>query len=117
MRGRQRVDQPRYFATATGGDETGSGIPPTSLSEADGVYTLQNGKSSRYLDNPGSSTTAGTQMVQNSSNGGYDQAWFFLFNGAGFYTIQNVASSLYLEDPGGSTTPGVALEQVWPIAR
>ena len=54
-----------------------------------GIYTLTNGKSAMLLDDPGSSTAIGTQIVQNPSNSGRDEDWQFNYNGTGFKTIQS----------------------------
>ena len=78
---------------------------------ADGDYTITNNASKLVLDDPGSSTSAGTSMYQWPANGGTNQEWFFAYNGNGYYTIQNVASKLFLTDQQGQTTPGIPLRQ------
>lgn len=78
---------------------------------ADGDYTLTNQNSGMLLDNPGFSSTAGTQMVQWNSNWGTNQEWFFSSQGNGYYVILNAASGLLLTDTNGSTTPSTPLVQ------
>ena len=48
-------------------------------------------------------------MIQWYTNGGSNQRWNFVSNGAGAYTIQNASSGLYLADV--SANPGTSLEQ------
>ena len=76
---------------------------------ANGTHTITSLKSNLLLDDPGSSHTSGTQITQNTANGGNDEKWTFTYNGSGYYTIVNVASGMALTSP--SSTPGVALEQ------
>ncbi|MDP9172576.1 MAG: RICIN domain-containing protein [Planctomycetota bacterium] len=80
---------------------------------ASGTYTLKNFYSGFFLDNPGSSKKAGTQMDQAAATGADSQRWTFAYNGAGYYTITNVASGLVLDDPGASKKRGIKLQQ-WP---
>jgi hypothetical protein len=79
---------------------------------ANGTYTMTNLTSNLVMDDPGSSTTSGTQMDQNTSSGGTNQQWTFTYNGSGYYTIQCVKSGLYLTDPNGSTGNNAKLEQM-----
>ncbi len=85
-------------------------LPKTPL--PNGGYTIIGQMSTLLLDDPGSSSTSGTQIIQWTPNGGANQTWTFASNGNGYYTIRNASSGLYLADPGGSTSNGTKLEQL-----
>jgi hypothetical protein len=87
------------------------GILP-HLPLANGEYTITGQLSTLVLDDPGFSTSAGTQIIQWNLNGGANQKWIFTGKGGGYYTIQNASSKLFLADPGGSKTDGAELEQL-----
>ncbi|NUT91818.1 MAG: hypothetical protein HOY78_07275, partial [Saccharothrix sp.] len=67
--------------------------------------------SGKALDNPGSSTTAGTQLITWTPNGGANQRWQFTQQSDGSYTIVNGASNLCVDDYAGATTPGTKVIQ------
>ncbi len=77
----------------------GGGITP-------GTYFVTDVKSGKDLDDPGASTTPGTQMIQWTPNGGTNQKWNIQSVGNGLFTITNVSSGLLLDDKGGSTSAG-----------
>ena len=79
-----------------------------------GEYTITGQMSMLVLDDPGFNTSAGTQIIHWTPNGGSNQKWVFTANGSGYYTIKNAYSNLYLADPGGSQVDGTKLEQLWP---
>ncbi|MEJ2855103.1 MULTISPECIES: RICIN domain-containing protein [unclassified Saccharothrix] len=67
--------------------------------------------SGKALDNPGSSTTAGTQLITWTPNAGANQRWQFTQQADGSYTIVNQASNLCVDDYAGATTPGTKVIQ------
>ncbi len=77
----------------------------------DGDYKLTNASSGLVLDDPESSKTQGTQIIEWPSTGRPNQSWRFAVQPSGAYTIQNVSSGLYLTDPNGSSVRGTKLEQ------
>ncbi|WP_436497084.1 RICIN domain-containing protein [Actinokineospora sp. HUAS TT18] len=83
---------------------TGSG--PASLNGTRTVTT-----SGKALDNPGSSTTAGTQLITWTPNTGANQRWVFTQQSDGAYTIVNAASNMCVDDYAGGTTPGTKVIQ------
>ena len=83
-----------------------------SLPLANGEYTITGQMSTLVLDDPGFSSSPGTQIIQWNLNGGNNQKWDFTANGSGYYTIRNASSSLYLADPGGLNANGTPLEQL-----
>jgi regulation of enolase protein 1 (concanavalin A-like superfamily) len=106
----------RVLLSAGGGVESNAGLTPAASNPiANGMYTLTNGASSLFLDDPQNTNATGTQVTQNTSdslnpNYGSDEQWQFTYNGAGYYTIENFGAKLYLEDPGSATASGTALE-------
>jgi hypothetical protein len=82
---------------------------------ADGPYVMTNANSLLVLDDPGAATASGVAMYQWPANGGFNQKWFFSFNGNGYYSIQNVMSKLFLTDPGSASSLGLSLEQNAPL--
>jgi endo-1,4-beta-xylanase len=82
--------------------------PPT---HATGTHYLINKCNQLALDDPGSSTTNGTDMQQWAYNGGANQKWTFSRNSDGSYTIINGASGLALEDPDFETGNGTLVDQ------
>ncbi|MFJ3583173.1 RICIN domain-containing protein [Streptomyces sp. NPDC090127] len=82
------------------------GEAPGSL---DGVRTLVTG--GRALDNPGHSTTPGTQLITYTANGGANQSWRFTRQPDGSYQLANAESGLCADVDGGSTAPGAKVIQ------
>jgi ricin-type beta-trefoil lectin protein/putative glycosyl hydrolase-like family 15 (GHL15) protein len=83
-----------------------------------GNYTVKNLYSSLVLDDSGYSTVPGKQIIQWASNGGKNQSWSFVFDGAGSYTIKNNSSNLYLQDIGGKLvqmTKANSAAQLWSL--
>ncbi|MFB7352527.1 RICIN domain-containing protein [Streptomyces gardneri] len=76
---------------------------------ADGNHRLT--ASGKALDNPGHSTTAGTQLVIWTPNGGANQSWRFTRGGDGSYELANAESGLCVDVDGGSTTAGAKVIQ------
>ncbi|XVV07861.1 RICIN domain-containing protein [Actinosynnema sp. CA-248983] len=58
-------------------------------------------------------TTAGTQVITWTPNGGANQRWVFTQQSDGNYTIVNTASNMCMDDYAGATTPGTKVIQ-WP---
>ena len=79
---------------------------PVNLS---GTRTLT--ASGQALDDPNHSTTAGTQLITWTPNGGSNQKWVFTQQADGSYQIVNQQSQLCMDDNGGFTTPGDAVIQ------
>ena len=92
---------------------SGTGLAVFSLLPSrplpNGTYTVMSQLTRLLLDNPNSSTAAGTQIVQNPAGGGPNQAWTFTAVGPSLYTIGNAASGLLLTDPGASGAAGTPL--------
>ncbi|WP_254705620.1 RICIN domain-containing protein [Streptomyces vilmorinianum] len=82
------------------------GEAPGSL---DGVRTLVTG--GKALDNPGHSTTAGTQLITYTPNGGANQKWRFTRQPDGSYELVNAESGLCADVNGGSTAVGAKVIQ------
>ncbi|MFF8836946.1 RICIN domain-containing protein [Streptomyces sp. NPDC015130] len=76
---------------------------------ADGDHTLT--ASGKALDNPGHSTTPGTQLVTWTPNGGANQTWRFTRGADGSYQLANAESGLCADVDGGSTTAGAKVIQ------
>ncbi|WP_063753315.1 family 20 glycosylhydrolase, partial [Streptomyces sp. NRRL S-87] len=74
-----------------------------------GPHTLTAG--GKALDDPGSSRTAGTQLITWSPHGGANQQWQLTADADGAYTLTNGASGLCADVAGGSTAPGAAVIQ------
>ncbi|MEU7037610.1 RICIN domain-containing protein [Streptomyces sp. NPDC046237] len=75
----------------------------------DGVRTLVTG--GKALDNPGHSTTPGTQLITYAVNGGANQNWRFTRQPDGSYQLVNVESGLCADVGGGSTAAGARVIQ------
>jgi autotransporter-associated beta strand protein len=65
-----------------------------------GTYTVASFQTNFVLDDPGSSTSPGQNILKNVPTGGTDQQWVFTYQGNGQYTIKNAASGLYLTPSG-----------------
>ncbi|MFD3946144.1 RICIN domain-containing protein [Streptomyces sp. NPDC058579] len=75
----------------------------------DGVRTLVTG--GKALDNPGHSTTPGTQLITYTANGGANQSWRFTRQPDGSYELVNVESGLCADVDGGSIAAGAKVIQ------
>ncbi|WP_411111099.1 RICIN domain-containing protein [Streptomyces sp. c-19] len=75
----------------------------------DGDHTLT--ASGKALDNPGHSTTPGTQLVTWSPNGGANQTWRFTRRTDGSYELANAESGLCADVEGGATAVGAKVIQ------
>nr|WP_258054975.1 RICIN domain-containing protein [Streptomyces sp. Ru71] len=84
------------------------GTAPDTL---DGTHTLVTG--GKALDDPGHSTTAGTQLITYAVNGGANQSWRFSRQADGSYQLANAESGLCADVEGGSTAAGAQVIQ-WP---
>jgi hypothetical protein len=83
--------------------------------QPDGNDLIISAYSGQVLDDSGSSSSNGTQLIQYPSNGGSNQEWILLAAGdstASTNYIQNAASGLALDDPGSSTSSGTSVD-VW----
>jgi Ricin-type beta-trefoil lectin domain-like/Malectin domain/Domain of unknown function (DUF3472) len=88
-----------------------SGVGTGGTGPANGTYTITNAGSGLLLDDPGSSTSAGTNVDVSPASGGSNQKWQFTALGGGYYEIVNVASGMSLNDPASSKTAGTLLIQ------
>ncbi|MEU8414530.1 RICIN domain-containing protein [Amycolatopsis japonica] len=75
----------------------------------DGVHTLA--ASGKNLDDPDSSTAAGTPLVTWTPNQGANQKWLFTRQSDGSYTLTNAHSKLCADVEGGATTAGARVIQ------
>jgi hypothetical protein len=67
--------------------------------------------SGKALDDPGHSTTAGTQLITYAPNSGLNQKWTFTQQADGSYSIANGESNLCVDVSGGSTSAGAKIIQ------
>lgn len=81
---------------------------------ANGTYTIIARNSGMALDDAGSSTANGNQMVQWTVNGGNNQKWQLTNLGNNVVQLVCVASNKALEVPGSSTTAGTIVDQ-WDV--
>jgi alpha-glucosidase len=89
-----------YTLTVTG---SGGGVVP------DGTHTLVT--SGKALDDPNHSTSAGTQLITWTPNGGANQNWVFTRQADGSYQIVNAESNLCMDVSGASTAAGAQVIQ------
>ncbi|MFD8972639.1 M4 family metallopeptidase [Streptomyces sp. NPDC059593] len=97
--------------TASSAAETGTSSFSwvVSNSALEGPHTLA--ASGKALDDPNSSTTAGTQLITYSPNGAANQKWVFTQQADGSYQIVNGYSNLCMDVSGGSVTVGAGVIQ------
>ncbi|MFE0461920.1 RICIN domain-containing protein [Kitasatospora sp. NPDC058965] len=96
--------------TASSGTASGSTSFSWSVSTAlGGTHTLV--ASGKALDDPNHSTTAGTQLITWTPNGGSNQNWVFTQQTDGSYQIANGQSQLCMDVSGGSTAAGAQVIQ------
>lgn len=76
------------------------------------VYKLVNQNNNLVLDNAGSGSPAGTEVIQWNDLGLDTQWWRMNYTVGGLFKATNVNTNLVLDDPNGSTTPG-AFVQLW----
>ncbi|WP_406404973.1 alkaline phosphatase family protein [Streptomyces sp. NBC_00879] len=69
--------------------------------------------SGEAMDDPNSSTAAGTQLVVWDAHGGSNQSWVFTRNSDATYAMKNAASGLCADVSGSSTEAGAEVIQ-WP---
>jgi hypothetical protein len=81
----------------------------TSSGNLNGTHTLTT--SGKALDDPNHSTTAGTQLITWTANGGTNQSWQFTQQADGSYQLKNAQSGLCADVSGGSTTAGAQVIQ------
>ncbi|MHA6758390.1 RICIN domain-containing protein [Streptacidiphilus sp. PAMC 29251] len=109
----------RYWSNSTGNAVGGSrtaaeqtlsmtevGTAPSTLN---GTHTLVTG--GKALDDPNHSTTAGTQLITWTGNGGANQSWQFTQQSDGSYQLVNSQSGLCADVSGGSTAAGAQVIQ------
>ena len=78
------------------------------------TYNVKNASSHLVLDDPNSSASNGTKIIQWQSNGGANQTWTFVPLADGNDLIVNEASGLVLGDPGFSRNLGAGIIQ-WQL--
>ncbi|HEY3479100.1 MAG TPA: RICIN domain-containing protein, partial [Streptomyces sp.] len=81
----------------------------TSSGNLNGTHALSTG--GKALDDPNHSTTAGTQLITWTANGGSNQSWQFTQQADGSYQLKNVQSGLCADVSGGSTSAGAQVIQ------
>ncbi len=82
-----------------------------------GNYEIVNAFSRMELDDPNSSNSNGTSIVQWPSKGGFNQQWVLLAAGnapAVTDYVVNASSGKVLDDPNSSTSNATTIDQ-WPI--
>ncbi|NUP48249.1 MAG: hypothetical protein HOW97_13195 [Catenulispora sp.] len=87
--------------------------PPPAAAAATFTTTVVNQASGNCADDPNSSTTAGTQLIQYSCNGGTNQNWTFtpVSGTTATYTVTNGASGLCVDVSGRSTADNAQIIQ------
>src|SRR5258708_5481439 len=74
-----------------------------------GTHTITT--SGQALDDPGSSTATGTQLITWGLHGGANQQWTFTQQADGSYTLVDGTTGLCADVSGGSTTAGAQVIQ------
>lgn len=96
--------------TATSGTASGTAAFSWGVTASfSGAHTLTAG--GKALDNPGHSTTPGTQLITWTANGGANQNWTFTQQADGTYALRNGESGLCADVEGGSTSTGAKIIQ------
>ena len=97
-------------------EQTGAAESKAIATITNGIYSLQNPETLRYVDvDDGASTYQGAHLEQWDYDQEYTQKWFFtkITSGtyAGYYTIMNMASQLYMtvENSSSSNSADVIL--------
>ncbi|HKQ77235.1 MAG TPA: RICIN domain-containing protein [Blastocatellia bacterium] len=75
------------------------------------MFKLRNVNSGLVADVPGFSTADGTRVMQFADNGGANQKWRLLYDGAGFFKIVNAHSNKPMDVVSGSTADGAQIIQ------
>ncbi|MFJ1704965.1 alpha-galactosidase [Kitasatospora sp. NPDC088346] len=78
---------------------------------ADGTYEIAATGPGQVMDDPGSSTASGKQMITWSRNRAANQRWILTAGADGTYALRNKASGLCLDVYNGDTTAGTAVIQ------
>lgn len=118
--GRLAETTPARFWTDSTGSGVGGGrtaaeqtlaVTPvgTASGSLNGVHSLTTG--GKALDDPGHSTTAGTQLITYAANGGANQNWRFTQQSDGSYQLVNAESGLCADVDSGSTAAGAKVLQ------
>ncbi|MCY0931781.1 RICIN domain-containing protein [Streptomyces sp. H27-H1] len=96
--------------TATSGTASGTATFSWGVTASfSGAHTLTTG--GKALDDPGHSTTPGTQLITWTANGGANQNWTFTQQADGSYALRNSESGLCADVEGGSTGAGAKIIQ------
>ncbi|QKW17813.1 glycoside hydrolase N-terminal domain-containing protein [Kitasatospora sp. NA04385] len=75
------------------------------------TFLLVNRRSGKVIDVPGSSTTAGTGLIQYTRSGSANQRWKLTDLGCRVYTLANVNSSLLASVNGGTSADDATIIQ------
>lgn len=97
--------------TATVRIRTRPTASPTAPVTSGSTHQIVNAGSSKAIDNPGSSLSAGRQLIQYQPRTSANQKWTFTANGDGTFAIKNGFSNLCVDVSGGSTTNNAAIIQ------
>ncbi|MFG2824840.1 glycoside hydrolase N-terminal domain-containing protein [Kitasatospora sp. NPDC048365] len=97
----------RNVTLAAGGSVT---LTPDPLAVPP-VVQFVNRASGKAIDDPGSSTTAGTALIQWTAHGGANQKWRAAPIGSGAWQFTNLASNLAIDVAGGGTAAGATIDQ------
>ncbi|WP_194920254.1 RICIN domain-containing protein [Catenulispora rubra] len=81
----------------------------TGTTNLNGTHTMV--ASGKALDDPGHSTTPGSQLITWTPNAGANQNWVFTRQSDGSYQIVNAESGLCVDDGDWSTNPGAKVIQ------
>ncbi|GIG62504.1 galactosylceramidase [Longispora fulva] len=95
--------------TASGQTSFSWTVNPVGSGNLNGTRTVI--ASGKALDDPGHSTTAGTQLITWSPSGGLNQKWVFTQQADGSYRITNAESNLCVDVSGASGSAGAQILQ------
>jgi alpha-L-fucosidase 2 len=87
---------------------------PDTDGPAAGVYMIENRRSGKVMDVPGSSTSEGIALVQYGRGGGDNQRWQLTAAGSGAWELINFHSGLAMDVSGGGSEPGTPIIQWSP---
>lgn len=96
----------RYFRSWFGNLSTAT----SAVYIADGVYSLQNLNSGKYLNVAGASATLGAKIQIYRNDGTASNNWAITRDSDGYYTLRNVATGNVLDVAGGNFNAGTRIQ-------
>lgn len=86
-------------------------VSPSTVTLADGAYTITNSASSKVLDISGGSQASGGNVQQWEANNTYAQRFYLQRDENGYYRVFNIGSGLALDVSGADVMPGANVQQ------